>query len=88
MSQKTYAIVRGGKAAIVQGTHSEKFQTVCDGCRQWVESIYFIVPGSKTRLCPACADKAGVGPTQDRSKLGLATDGAPMNTDGKRLESM
>lgn len=42
-----------------RGTHSRKFLTVCDGCGEWVDAIYTIVPLTHKRLCRKCggADK-------------------------------
>lgn len=71
VSRETHrlAMVERIDAATAAGTHSHIFTTLCDGCRQWVDSIWLIVPGSKVRLCPKCADKAGQGPEALAAKL-------------------
>lgn len=48
--------------AIANGTHGPT-QTVCDGCGNWVDCIYYVVQSTpKRRLCAACADGIGQGP--------------------------
>lgn len=41
--------------AIAAGRHAEAWQTVCEGCGQWVTEIVHIVVGSRKRLGRCCA---------------------------------
>ncbi|MBC8107735.1 MAG: hypothetical protein H7Z14_14175 [Anaerolineae bacterium] len=60
---------RSINAAIRVGTFARHVQHFCEGCRQMVDSIYYVVPGSHDELCPECANKAGHGPKQDAERL-------------------
>ena len=42
--------------AIAEGRHSEKYLTVCDGCREWVDSIMHVTIDKK-RMCLKCYAK-------------------------------
>lgn len=52
-------------AARAAGTYSRgELYHVCDGCRQWVEAIWWINPlYPRNRLCAACATAIGKGPS-------------------------
>lgn len=39
--------------AIAQGRHSRTFRSLCGGCGQWVEGIFYSDRG--VRLCAKCA---------------------------------
>ena len=47
--------------AILEGRHCDisQWQTKCDGCGQWVNSIWTITLDKK-RLCRACCEPKGV----------------------------
>lgn len=47
-------VLRMIAAAVAAGTHSDRFVTVCSGCRQWVDGIYLTVPGTHQHLCRKC----------------------------------
>jgi hypothetical protein len=52
------------QTAIAEGRHCpiEQWRARCDGCGNWVSSIYHTTEGSRRRLCPECADLIGQGP--------------------------
>lgn len=45
--------------AIAEGRHARTRQTVCTGCRRWVDAIYFVTEG-KDRLCRDCTLRIGI----------------------------
>jgi hypothetical protein len=58
---------RCSRRAVAEGRHAPT-QTVCDGCREWCDGIYYITFG-KQRLCATCADTlAGAGPEAVRKQ--------------------
>jgi hypothetical protein len=48
-----------------EGRFARALKHFCGACREQVDSIYYIAPGSRVHLCPECADKAGQGPIAD-----------------------
>lgn len=65
-------------AAIQAGTHApiERWRTVCDGCREWVNGIYHVTFDGK-RFCATCADeKSGAGPKAFAEKQAARAGGA------------
>jgi hypothetical protein len=60
---------------IAEGRHSREWQTVCDGCRQWVSGIFHVDPISKKHYCRDCAAKQGIevnAPQQQTAQSGAA----------------
>jgi hypothetical protein len=41
---------------------------LCGRCRQWTNSIYYVVPLVRIAMCPTCADTIGQGPIADGKK--------------------
>lgn len=60
-------------AAIADGRHGQRWQTVCDGCHQWVQGIYWTSLDRK-RYCFKCV--CGLFPNQPTDDAGQLANSA------------